>query len=73
MENESILLMYNAVINKADNMKQMESLFFIKLAEKKFEEFLNAKIKLTSWMLIFTPPGKKHCIMNLQNLISGIW
>lgn len=31
----------NAVINKADNMKQMESLFFIKLAEKKFEEFLN--------------------------------
>ncbi|TYA55919.1 universal stress protein [Formosa maritima] len=31
----------NAVINKADNMKQMESLFFLKLAEKKFEEFLN--------------------------------
>jgi len=31
----------NAVINKAENMKQMESLFFLKLAEKKFEEFLD--------------------------------
>ncbi len=31
----------NAVINKAENMKQMESIFFLKLAEKKFEEFLD--------------------------------
>jgi nucleotide-binding universal stress UspA family protein len=31
----------NAVVNKVDNMKQMESLFFLRLAEKKFEEFLN--------------------------------
>ncbi|MFL0353657.1 universal stress protein [Xanthomarina sp. GH4-25] len=30
-----------AVINKADNIKQLESLFFLKLAEKKFKEFLN--------------------------------
>lgn len=31
----------NAVMNKVDGMKQMESLFFLKLAEKRFEEFLN--------------------------------
>lgn len=31
----------NAVLTKADNMKQMESLFFLKLAEQKFEEFLD--------------------------------
>jgi nucleotide-binding universal stress UspA family protein len=41
----------NAIINRADNMNQMESLFFIKLAEQKFEEFLNKEylkgIKIT--------------------------
>ncbi|MDX1316623.1 MAG: universal stress protein [Xanthomarina gelatinilytica] len=31
----------NAVLTKADNMKQMESLFFLRLAEQKFEDFLN--------------------------------
>lgn len=31
----------NAVLTKADNMKQMESLFFLRLAEQKFKDFLN--------------------------------
>ncbi|MCX7550131.1 universal stress protein [Xanthomarina sp. F2636L] len=31
----------NAVLTKADNNKQMESIFFLRLAEQKFEDFLN--------------------------------
>ena len=36
-----MLEMSNAVLTKADNMKQVESIFLLQLAEKKFEAFLN--------------------------------
>ncbi|MCX7547269.1 universal stress protein [Xanthomarina sp. F1114] len=36
-----MLEMSNAILTKADGAKQMEAIYFLRLAEKKFEDFLN--------------------------------